>query len=81
LREGTRLSIAKARAILLIPLDPDKNNFASVMRAHLIAAQLFIGSQLRVDENQLRKQESDNLSELLKLIAEEEKKRIPPPLN
>jgi len=51
------------------------------MRAHLIAAQLFIGSQLRVDENQLRKQESDNLSELLKLIAEEEKKRIPPPLN
>jgi hypothetical protein len=72
----TNRSLDKANEILEIPLDPNRAHYPSELRAHTALINTTLTTQIRVDENQMRPPRFDRLPELLKLIAEEEK-RLP----
>jgi hypothetical protein len=58
--------------ILAIPLNPESDQYASVLRAKTAAANTALTTMGKVDENRLRGQAIDRLPELFKIIAEEE---------
>lgn len=52
--------------------DPEQQ--MAVVRAHLSAVEKILNSQIRVDQNRLRKQGSDTLLDVLKELKEQERK-------
>ena len=66
-------SLTVLENILDIPLpDPADETFAVVVKAHNTAAATGLGTQTKVDENQLRKRGQDMMPGLVKLIQQYE---------
>jgi hypothetical protein len=75
LERVTEKAIDKTDQILDLPLpDPDTASFGAVLRAQTASATTVLNTQVRVDENRLRKQRIDRLPEILQIIKEEEEK-------
>jgi hypothetical protein len=72
LERVTWLGLQKLEQILRLPTDRGDGN---LLRAQTAAAGLAVNAQLRADENRLRHRTVDRLPELLKRVAEEERKR------
>ena len=67
----------EAIRILRLELDPDKDSFNAILRAKCSIYATTVTAKLRVSEEGFRQQRFDRLPELLKMIAEEER-RLPP---
>jgi hypothetical protein len=63
-------ALDKLNEIMGLPLNPETPQVAGLLRAQTAAAGVALTTQVRVDENQLRKQLPDRLPELLRLAAE-----------
>jgi hypothetical protein len=64
-------ALDKADDILSLPLpDSDDVNFSAILRSQNAAANTILTTQVRVDENHLRKQQVDTLPQLIADIAE-----------
>ena len=71
LERVTEKALDKADDILSLPLpDPDDVNFGAILRSQNAAANTILTTQVRVDENHLRKQQVDTLPQLIADIAE-----------
>jgi hypothetical protein len=71
LERVTEKALDKADDILSLPLpDPDDVNFGAILRSQNAAANTVLTTQVRVDENHLRKQQVDTLPRLIADIAE-----------
>ena len=71
LERVTEKALDKADDILSLPLpDPDDVNFSAILRSQNAAANTVLTTQVRVDENHLRKQQVDTLPQLIADIAE-----------
>lgn len=70
-------AVDKLDAIMELPLDPTHPSFGSVLRAQTTAANTALSTQSRVDDMALRRAAIDRLPEILKLVAQIEK-RLPP---
>ena len=71
LERVTEKALDKADDILSLPLpDPDDANFGAILRSQNAAANTILTTQVRVDENHLRKQQVDTLPQLIADIAE-----------
>jgi hypothetical protein len=71
LEQVTEKAIDKADTILSLPLpEPDDANFSAILRSQNAAANTILTTQVRVDENRLRKQQVDTLPQLIAEIAE-----------
>jgi hypothetical protein len=71
LERVTEKAICKADDILSLPLpEPDDANFSAILRSQNAAANTILTTQVRVDENRLRKQQVDTLPQLIADIAE-----------
>jgi hypothetical protein len=71
-------AVDKLQEIMELPLDPDHSAFAGVLRAQTTAANAALTVQVRVDDMALRRQAINRMPEILKLVAEVERK-LPPP--
>jgi hypothetical protein len=67
-------AIEKLDEILALPLDPEHDQFAGLLRAQNAAANTALNTQIRVDEFQLRHRQTDVLPRLLEIMAREEAK-------
>jgi hypothetical protein len=63
--------------ILKLELDPQQDTFNAILRAKCSIYATTMTAKLRVSEEGFRQQRFDRLPELLKLVAEEER-RLPP---
>jgi len=71
LERVTEKALDKADDILSLPLpDSDDVNFGAILRSQNAAANTILTTQVRVDENHLRKQQVDTLPQLIADIAE-----------
>src|SRR5271165_1194463 len=70
LERVTEKAVDKTDEILGLAL-PDHASFGAVLRAQNAAANTVLNTQVKVDENRLRKQQIDRLPELLEIIREE----------
>ena len=71
LERVTEKALDKADDILSLPLpEPDDANFSAILRSQNAAANTILTTQVRVDENRLRKQQVDTLPQLIADIAE-----------
>ena len=71
LERVTEKALDKADDILSLPLpDTDDVNFGAILRSQNAAANTILTTQVRVDENHLRKQQVDTLPQLIADIAE-----------
>lgn len=68
----TGKALRKIESILDIELDPDDEEFGTLLRAQLAGSQAILNSQIKVDEQQFRRQQEDRLPQLLKIILEEQ---------
>ena len=76
LERVTEKALDKADDILSLPLpDPDDANFSAILRSQNAAANTILTTQVRVDENHLRKQQVDTLPQLIAEIAEYRKRQ------
>jgi hypothetical protein len=71
-------AVDKLDEIMELPLDPAHPAFAGVLRAQTTAANAALTVQAKVDDMTLRRQSVDRLPEILRLVAEVERK-LPPP--
>jgi hypothetical protein len=62
---------------LQLELEPEKDSFNAILRAKCSIYATTMTAKLRVSEEGFRQQRFDRLPELLKLVAEEER-RLPP---
>lgn len=69
-------AVNKLDEIMALPLDPEDRHFGGVLRAQVGAANTALNTQVRVDENALRRQSLDRLPALLALVNETAK-RLP----
>jgi hypothetical protein len=76
LEKITSKSLDKADQILELPLDPDSDTFGPTLRAQTAIVGQALTTQVRVDENQMRVERTDGLAELMRNIAEEQKRRL-----
>jgi hypothetical protein len=76
LEKITSKSLDKADQILELPLDPDSETFGPTLRAQTAIVGQALTTQVRVDENQMRVERTDGLAELMRNIAEEQKRRL-----
>jgi hypothetical protein len=76
LEKVTRKGLDKADQILDLPLDPDSETFGPTLRAQTTIVGQALTTQVRVDENQMRAERPDALVELMRNIAEEQKRRL-----
>ena len=58
--------------LLELPLDMNDENFVQVARVKLEAAKLSLGTQLKVDENWLKKEKTDKIFTILQELKDEE---------
>jgi hypothetical protein len=73
----TGKGLDKADQILNLPLDPDnRETFGPTLRAQTAIVGQALTTQVRVDENQMRAERPDALVELMRNIAEEQKRRL-----
>jgi hypothetical protein len=73
----TSKGLDKADQILDLPLDPDnRETFGPTLRAQTTIVGQALTTQVRVDENQMRAERPDALVELMRNIAEEQKRRL-----
>jgi hypothetical protein len=76
LEKITSKGLDKADQILDLPLDPDnRETFGPTLRAQTAIVGQALTTQVRVDENQMRAERPDALVELMRNIAEEQKRR------
>jgi len=76
LERVTEKALDKADDILSLPLpEPDDANFSAILRSQNAAANTILTTQVRVDENHLRKQQVDTLPQLIAEIAEYRKRQ------
>jgi len=68
----TGKALRKIETILDIELDPSDEEFGTLLRAQLAGSQAILNSQIKVDEQQFRRQQEDRLPQLLKIILEEQ---------
>jgi hypothetical protein len=71
-------AVEKLDEILRLPLNSEDPAFAPVLRAQTAAANTALSTQAKVDETALRRQSVDRMPEILRLVAEVERK-LPPP--
>ncbi len=71
-------AVDKLDEIMELPLDPTHPSFGGVLRAQTSAANTALTTQVRVDDMALRRQAVNRMPELLRLVAEVERK-LPPP--
>jgi hypothetical protein len=76
LEKVTSKGLDKADQILDLPLDPDSDTFGPTLRAQTAIVGQALTTQVRVDENQMRVERTDGLAELMRNIAEEQKRRL-----
>ena len=77
LEKITSKGLDKADQILDLPLDPDnRETFGPTLRAQTTIVGQALTTQVRVDENQMRAERPDALVELMRNIAEEQKRRL-----
>jgi hypothetical protein len=76
LEKITSKSLDKADQILDLPLDPDSETFGPTLRAQTAIVGQALTTQVRGDENQMRVERTDGLAELIRNIAEEQKRRL-----
>jgi hypothetical protein len=77
LEKITSKGLDKANQILDLPLDPDnRETFGPTLRAQTAIVGQALTTQVRVDENQMRAERPDALVELMRNIAEEQKRRL-----
>ena len=76
LEKITSKGLDKADQILDLPLDPDSETFGPTLRAQTTIVGQALTTQVRVDENQMRAERPDALVELMRNIAEEQKRRL-----
>jgi hypothetical protein len=76
LEKVTVKSLDKADQILELPLDPHSETFGPTLRAQTAIVGQALTTQVRVDENQMRVERTDGLAELMRNIAEEQKRRL-----
>jgi hypothetical protein len=76
LEKVTSKGLDKADQILDLPLDPDSESFGPTLRAQTAIVGQALTTQVRVDETQMRAERPDALVELLRNIAEEQKRRL-----
>lgn len=75
LERVAELAIDTQEKILLLPLpDNADDSFAAVLRAQNAAAATILATQVKVDENRLRKAAIDLLPEIIRVAREEEQK-------
>jgi hypothetical protein len=74
LKEGAIRALQRAIEIQQLPIDLNDDNVGAVLRAITAAGQNLLQAQLRVDETQLQEKRLDRLPEILRLMAEEERK-------
>lgn len=65
------MSLDKIEEILSFELDRDDE---SLMRIQMTGAQAILNSQIKVDEQQFRRQQEDRLPALLQILVEEREK-------
>lgn len=70
----TGLALDRAHDILKDPLDTDSGYYPEELRAQASIIKTTLSTQVRVDENRLRKRELDVMPKLKAIIAEEEKR-------
>jgi hypothetical protein len=71
-------AVEKLDEILRLPLNSEDPAFAPVLRAQTGAANIALTTQAKVDETALRKQSVDRMPEIMRPVAEVERK-LPPP--
>lgn len=77
LERGARLSLDFCNEILAMPMpEVYHKQYPTIMRAKTAASQTVLMMVAKTDENQLRRAQNTELSQLLKRVMEEEK-RIP----
>lgn len=74
----TDLAIEAVEEILRLKLEPDSENFASVLRQKGATAAAVLTTQVRVDEGRFKKKQVDTLGKLIDLIKSEEAKQVIP---
>jgi hypothetical protein len=79
LESVTEKAIGKLDEIMSIPLEPESEHYAGVLRAQNAAANTALITQTRVDDAHLRRRQTDMLPKLLAIIAREQA-RLPPKL-
>jgi hypothetical protein len=68
-------SMRKLDAILDLTLDQDDEAFATILRVQMTGVQTVLNTQVRVDDQRLKKKQSDNLPKLLDALARHDKSR------
>jgi hypothetical protein len=76
----TEKAIGKLDEIMSIPLDPDSEHYAGVLRAQNAAANTTLITQTKVDDTRLRRRQTDMLPKLLAIIAREQARLPPKPI-
>lgn len=66
------LALERGEDILTNPVDPDSAFYPEELRAQTSTIKTVLGTQVRVDENRLRRKLADSMPKLLALIKEEE---------
>jgi hypothetical protein len=74
LKEGALRAIQRAIEIQNLPIDINDEKVGAVLRAITAAGQTLLTAQLRVDETTLQEKRMDRLPEILRSMAEEERK-------
>lgn len=63
--------------MLNLSLDQDDENFPTILRVKMSAAQTVMNTQVKVDEQRLKQRQADRLPEILdRLLAEEKVLRL-----
>ena len=74
MKEGALRAIQRAIEIQNLPIDINDEKVGAVLRAITAAGQTLLTAQLRVDETTLQEKRMDRLPEILRSMAEEERK-------
>jgi hypothetical protein len=66
-------ALARSDDILNLPIDPDDPRFAATLRAQTAVIGSALNTQVRVDENRLRRRKVDLLPKIIEMMAAEKK--------
>jgi hypothetical protein len=70
----TGKAIDEADRILALPLDENSAQFGTIARTKATVIGHALSTQVKVDENNLRRRVADHMPEILRRIAEQEQK-------
>lgn len=74
LEDVTEQAFIKLKEILAMPLDKDDEEFATTLRVQMTAVQTVLNTNVRVDEQRMKRRSSDNLGALLDVLNKHERK-------